>query len=95
MTEVAREALESMCIQFAFNTTHENAPALTTGGLSALEEAFAALGWSDPHPIEWDKCDEPGCSKRTSCGFPTPNGYRRTCGEHSQIGKPSTAQGEL
>lgn len=27
-------------------------------------------------------CDEPGCNRETSCGTPTPNGYRSTCGEH-------------
>ena len=28
-------------------------------------------------------CDEPGCNKESSCGFPTPAGYRRTCFNHS------------
>jgi hypothetical protein len=29
-------------------------------------------------------CDEPGCYKETSCGFPTDDGsYRRTCYDHS------------
>lgn len=27
-------------------------------------------------------CDEPGCWRETSCGTPTPDGYRRTCGQH-------------
>jgi len=27
-------------------------------------------------------CDEPGCWKQTSCGTPTPDGYRTTCGQH-------------
>ena len=27
-------------------------------------------------------CDEPGCIREATCGFPTPNGYRRTCGDH-------------
>lgn len=30
-------------------------------------------------------CDEPGCNMVTTCGFPTPIGYRRTCSKHSQI----------
>ena len=34
-------------------------------------------------------CDEPGCKREAGCGFPTENGYRRTCGEHSEIAKPS------
>jgi hypothetical protein len=28
-------------------------------------------------------CDESGCMKEGGCGFPTPDGYRRTCFEHS------------
>jgi hypothetical protein len=28
-------------------------------------------------------CDEPGCWKEVTCGTPTPDGYRSTCGEHS------------
>jgi hypothetical protein len=28
-------------------------------------------------------CDEPGCDEPASCGFPTADGYRRTCGKHS------------
>jgi hypothetical protein len=27
-------------------------------------------------------CDEPECWKPASCGTPTENGYRNTCGEH-------------
>lgn len=27
-------------------------------------------------------CDESGCTRDAGCGFPTPEGYRRTCGEH-------------
>lgn len=27
-------------------------------------------------------CDEPGCKKVASCGFPTRTGYRNTCGDH-------------
>ena len=27
-------------------------------------------------------CDEPGCSREASCGFPSVSGYRRTCFEH-------------
>jgi hypothetical protein len=31
-------------------------------------------------------CDEPGCWRETSCGTPTPSGYRRTCGQHAPRG---------
>jgi hypothetical protein len=28
-------------------------------------------------------CDEPKCWKEASCGTPTPEGYRQTCGAHT------------
>ena len=28
-------------------------------------------------------CDEPGCKRESTCGFPTDSGYRRTCHAHS------------
>ncbi len=28
------------------------------------------------------RCDEPGCGAEVCCGFPSPTGYRRTCGRH-------------
>lgn len=27
-------------------------------------------------------CDEPGCWEPDTCGCPSPEGYRRVCGEH-------------
>ena len=30
-------------------------------------------------------CDEPECYNGISCGFPTEDGYRRTCYEHSKF----------
>jgi hypothetical protein len=27
-------------------------------------------------------CDEPGCDAEATCGWPSPDGYRRTCGRH-------------
>lgn len=30
-------------------------------------------------------CDEPGCNNEAGCGWPSDNGYRRTCGEHIPI----------
>ena len=32
-------------------------------------------------------CDEPGCDAFSSCGGPTPDGYRLTCGKHAPQGK--------
>jgi hypothetical protein len=30
-------------------------------------------------------CDEPECRKVATCGWPSPEGYRRTCFEHSSF----------
>ena len=27
-------------------------------------------------------CDEPGCRQEAHCGWPSKEGYRRTCGDH-------------
>ncbi len=27
-------------------------------------------------------CDEPDCQKEANCGWPSPDGYRRTCYDH-------------
>lgn len=32
-------------------------------------------------------CDEPECKREAGCGFPTENGYRRTCYQHSDFKK--------
>jgi hypothetical protein len=47
-----RDALEDCALQFAIRTIVDGKPALTPGGLSALEYAFVVLGWSDPHFVE-------------------------------------------
>lgn len=33
-------------------------------------------------------CDEPDCWQEATCGWPSPSGYRRTCGEHMRELKP-------
>jgi len=43
-----REAMADMVSQFAYRGTYEGRENLHTGGLSALESAFDALGLSDP-----------------------------------------------
>lgn len=79
--DAARAALESMVRQFAYWS--ERAGGYTTGGLSALEEAFDALGWDNPHQAPEARCDEPGCMNFALVGTPTPDGYRRTCPMHA------------
>lgn len=76
------EALEGMCQQFAYPVSIGGIPCLTTGGLSALEVAFDVLGWKEPYPTPWHKCDKEGCGEHFTCGTPTKNGYKRFCGKH-------------
>ena len=33
-------------------------------------------------------CDEPGCNREATCGWPSPSGYRRTCGDHMRTLSP-------
>ena len=47
-----KEALKDMVNQFAYRGTYEGRENLHTGGLSALEGAFSALGVSDPITVE-------------------------------------------
>lgn len=75
-----KQALEDMVWQFAYSNDNGE---YHTGGLSALEHAFDVLGWDDPHPMPKEiLCDEPGCKRQSTSGFPTETGYRRTCGDH-------------
>lgn len=39
-------------------------------------------------------CDEPECFGEVSCGFPTDNGYRRTCSKHSNWAKENDNLGK-
>jgi hypothetical protein len=74
-----RDTVRNLIIQFG---SYNNKGGIGTSGLSALEDAFDALGWDDPHEIPEMTCDEPGCKKHITCGWPSPIGYRRTCGDH-------------
>lgn len=79
--EQLEDVLRSMVIQYG---DHLNGPRIGTGGMSALEGAFEALGWDDPHSVESEYgCDEPGCDRWVTRGTPTPNGYRSTCSDHA------------
>ena len=49
--DTLRETVEDLVRQFAYETVVDGVPCLWTGGLSALEGAFAVLGWSDPYPL--------------------------------------------
>lgn len=88
MIDVLRDALESMVYQFGNPTVKDDQPAIGTGGLSALEEAFEALGWDDPHIIEhpvWCDAlrnDGTRCPQQVTSGVGTPDGYKHYCSTH-------------
>lgn len=83
------ETVEDLVRQFAYpGRVMDGAPSLTTGGLSALEGAFAVLGWSDPYPCPEGACEHPGCTEWATCGTPTPDGYKRLCGMHYREAQP-------
>jgi len=76
-----KEALEDMCGQFSFWSERDGG-GYWTGGLSVLEDAFDALGWTDPMPAPDARCQFPKCQGRATCGTPTKDGYKRLCSEH-------------
>ena len=86
MSDELREALEDMVYQFGYEAVKDGQPAMTAGGLSALEDAFEALGWDDPYiipdPVWCDAPVTPRCPNRTTSGTPTANGYKLFCREH-------------
>lgn len=77
-----REVVEDLCFQFGCCGHDANGKWLHTGGLSALEAGFEALGWEDPHYVMEGGCEHPGCKAWDTCGTPTPDGYKRLCGDH-------------
>jgi len=52
--------------------------------LNTVPDARAALAAKDYEELKkvLSCCDEPGCYKQISCGWPSENGYRSTCGDH-------------
>lgn len=75
------EIIANLCRQFAFR--RDDPAGISTGGMSALEDAFAYLGWTNPHPLPEDECQVDGCHAFADCGTPTEDGgYKRVCGKH-------------
>ena len=95
--EMLRDALESMVWQFGYHGTNGTAPIIHTGGLSALEEAFSALDWDDPHLLEdvnGASCDVDHCFKSVSgsgCSWKE-TGYWCCCSEHNSDGRDGKPQ---
>lgn len=88
-----RDALLGMVEQFACHGHDSKRRWLHTGGLSALEDAFAALGWDDPHYTEEGGCEIAGCMAFSTCVGAYPRsraahsddpqrGFGFLCGEH-------------
>lgn len=85
MSDEYREALEDMVWQFAYRIDGKGRtpPRLGNMGLSALEGAFSALGWDNPHPCPDSSCDIKKCQRWPHAGVPFPDGdYLSLCSEH-------------
>lgn len=80
--ERLKESVLDMVIQFGYYSKVHGRLHITTGGLSALENAFSGLGWEDPHPYPQGECEYPKCHAHATCGTPTKDGYKHVCGEH-------------
>lgn len=85
MTEL-RDALERLILQFGFRGVKNNKPIIWTGGSSALEEAFEALGWTDPHYLQEEgyTCEVLGCMEEDTAGtyWGRSKLYLRLCSNH-------------
>lgn len=74
------EAVQDLTQQFAYRINYNGKAAFSTGGLSALENAFDILGWDDPHPAPEYECQNPECHAWATCGTYTRGGYKLLCG---------------
>lgn len=82
-----KDALEEMVWQFGYRGVKDGRPTIWTGGLSALEGAFEALGWDDPHYLpdaEGYCCEIEGCVQEDVSGTHWGGLYLRLCREHSK-----------
>lgn len=91
-----KDALEDMVWQFAYRGIRDGKSIMWTGGLSALEGAFGALGWDSPKYFEDMNgviCDVEGCPGWVVAqgGMWRETGYWCLCSDHSRVhqeGKP-------
>jgi len=79
-----KAALESMVWQFGYRGTKNSKLMIWTGGLSALEEAFEALGWEDPHYVDDEsmECDIERCHEWCSSQMHWDGIYVLMCSNH-------------
>lgn len=80
--QFCRDALEAMVDQYAYRGVKDGSAVIHTGGMGALEMAFRALGYDDPHRTPHFECDHPDCHEHAEAGTNTPSGYRRLCVKH-------------
>ena len=76
-----------MVWQFGHRGVKDSRPIIWTGGLSALESAFEALGWEDPHYLPDEEgycCEIEGCVEADTSGLKWGGFYLRLCREHSK-----------
>jgi len=88
-----KAALEDMVWQFAYRGVKNGKSVLYTAGLSALELAFEALGWSDPkyfEDMDGAICDVEGCAGWVTSGGINwrETGYWCLCHEHGFSKEP-------
>lgn len=81
-----REALEAMVFEFGYYDVKDGKAMVWTGGMAALELAFSALGWDDPHflPEKDFTCEIVGCMQQDVAGLEWDGLYLRLCSQHSR-----------
>ena len=83
VSEKLRDALEGMVWQFGYRITRRGKPCLSAGGLSALEDAFRALGWCDPYSVDESmECDVENCHNWRSSQIHWDGMYSIICDVH-------------
>lgn len=78
----ANDVIEDLVRQFGCYGRYNGRLCLNTCGLSALEQAFAFLGWNEPRPVPESECQIADCYENATTGAPTEDGYKRMCGDH-------------
>lgn len=79
------QALEGMVWQYGLRVISDDGrPALGTGGMSALEQAFDALGWADPHEVSGSNlCEIVDCAEWRTSGMDWDGLYLGLCSDHA------------
>ena len=81
-----KQIIEWLVFQFGYRGVKNGKPVIHTAGLSALEAAFEALGWDDPHylPEEGYTCEVEGCMEPDTVGMHWGDSplYLRLCSKH-------------